>query len=168
MSKLVVYAEAFPTVYFEANVPFPSSIVALHGLSGHAWNSFSTPVSVDHQAKRTKDVNWLRDILPQLLETNTQQKIYPRVMTYGYNADVWMTKSVQEIDVPVNNLLSCLSTERDQVSQAMTSCIIPANLQKDPERPLFFVGHSLGGIVLQQVCTAGTHLLMGVSTSTLG
>ena len=40
-------------------------------------------------------------------------------MTYGYNADVWMTKSVQEIDVPVNNLLSYLATERSQVRQAM-------------------------------------------------
>ena len=83
-------------------------------------------------------------------------------MTYGYNADVWMTKSVQEIDVPVNNLLSYLATERCQVRHAMSSCTVPANLQKDPERPLFFVGHSLGGIVIQQVCTAGIQLRMGV------
>ena len=76
-------------------------------------------------------------------------------MTYGYNADVWMTKSVQEIDVPVNNLLSYLVTERSQVRRAMSNCTVLANLQKDPERPLFFVGHSLGGIVIQQVCPAG-------------
>ena len=88
-------------------------------------------------------------------------------MTYGYNADVWMTKSVSEIDVPVDNLLSYLVTERSQVRQAMSSCTVPANLQKDPERPLFFVGHSLGGIVIQQVCTAGTQLRMGTSMSIL-
>ncbi|KAL8791321.1 MAG: hypothetical protein Q9195_005940 [Heterodermia aff. obscurata] len=129
-------------------------IVALHGLTGHAWNSFSTSASVNQDAKRTKDVNWLRDILPRLLRTNTQQKIHPRVMTYGYNADVWMTKSVQEIEVPVNNLLSYLATERSQVRQFKSSCTIPANLQKDPERPLFFVGHSLGGIVIQQAIAA--------------
>ena len=154
-------------MYLEANAPLPSSIVALHGLTGHAWNSFSTPASVNQDAKRTKDINWLRDNLPRLLQTNTQQKIYPRVMTYGYNADVWMTKSVQEIDVPVNNLLSYLATERSQVRQSMSTCAVPANLLKDPERPLFFVGHSLGGIVIQQVCTAGTQLLMGASSSTL-
>lgn len=123
--------------------------------------------SVNQDAKRTKDVNWLRDILPRLLQNNTQQKIYPRVMTYGYNADVWMTKSVQEIDVPVDNLLSYLATERSQVREAMSSYTVPANLRKDPERPLFFVGHSLGGIVIQQVRTIDPLLLSGESMSTL-
>lgn len=77
------------------------------------------PVSVNQDAKRNKDINWLRDILPRLLQTNSQQKIYPRVMTYGYNADVWMTRSVQEIDVPVENMLSHLATERSQVRLAL-------------------------------------------------
>lgn len=55
--------------------------------------------------------------MPRLLEQNQQQQIYPRVMTYGYNADVWMTKSAAEIDVPVDNLLSYLATEREQVAR---------------------------------------------------
>lgn len=91
------------------------SIVALHGLGGHAWNSFTTSTIVNHNAGRTKETNWLRDIMPRLLEQNQQQHIYPRVMTYGYNADVWMTKSATEIDVPVDNLLSYLATERENV-----------------------------------------------------
>ena len=123
--------------------------------------------SVNQDAKRTKDVNWLRDILPRLLQNNTQQKIYPRVMTYGYNADVWMTKSVSEIDVPVDNLLSYLATERSQVRETTSTYIVPANLRKDPERPLFFVGHSLGGIVIQQVRTIDTLLPSSESMSTL-
>lgn len=107
----------------EANARIVGSIVALHGLTGHAWNSFTTSASVNQDAGRTKEINWLRDILPRLLENNTQQKIYPRVMTYGYNADVWMTKSVQEIDVPVDNLLSYLATERNEVRAASNDAL---------------------------------------------
>lgn len=70
---------------------------------------------VDADAGRKKETNWLRDILPRLLEQNQQQAIYPRVMTYGYDADVWMTRTVAELDVPVDNLLSYLYAERDDV-----------------------------------------------------
>ena len=79
-----------------------------------------------------------------------------------------MTKSVQEIDVPVDNLLSYLATERIQVRKAIGSHTGLANLLKDPERPLFFVGHSLGGIVVQQVRTIGSLLRGCESASTLG
>lgn len=70
---------------------------------------------VDADAGRKRETNWLRDILPRLLEQNQQQAIYPRVMTYGYDADVWMTRTVSELDVPVHNLLSYLYGERDDV-----------------------------------------------------
>lgn len=70
---------------------------------------------VDADAGRTKETNWLRDILPRLLEQNQQQAIYPRVMTYGYDADVWMTRTVADLDVPVANLLTYLETERINV-----------------------------------------------------
>lgn len=55
-------------------------------------------------------------------------------MVFGYNADVWMTNSVADINVPINNLLTYLESERSN----------------DPRRPLFFIGHSLGGIVVKQ------------------
>ena len=71
---------------------------------------------VDQDAGRTKETNWLRDILPRLLEQDRQQAIYPRVMTYGYDADVWMTRTVADLDVPVTNLLTYLDTERIEVS----------------------------------------------------
>lgn len=70
---------------------------------------------VDAGAGRTKETNWLRDILPRLLEQNQQQAIYPRVMTYGYDADVWMTRTVADLDVPVSNLLTYLEAERIEV-----------------------------------------------------
>lgn len=77
---------------------------------------------VDADAGRTKETNWLRDILPRLLEQNQQQAIYPRVMTYGYDADVWMTRTVADLEVPVANLLTYLDTERIDVC---SSQIIP-------------------------------------------
>ena len=43
------------------------------------------------------------------------QKIYPRVMSFGYKADVWMTKSVADISVPVKSILHNLDVERKQV-----------------------------------------------------
>ncbi|KAM0806121.1 hypothetical protein BDR22DRAFT_796796, partial [Usnea florida] len=107
-------------------------IVALHGLSGHAWNTFSTSETIDTTAHRTRDFNWLRDRLPMLLE---HQKIHARVMSFGYNADVWMTKSIADISIPVSRMLHHLDVER----------------QQDPQRPLFFIGHSLGGIVIKEV-----------------
>lgn len=70
---------------------------------------------VDADAGRTKETNWLRDILPHLLEQDRHQAIYPRVMTYGYDADVWMTRTVADLDAPVANLLTYLDTERIDV-----------------------------------------------------
>ena len=43
------------------------------------------------------------------------QEIYPRVMSFGYNADVWMTNPVADISVPVKSILRCLDVERKQV-----------------------------------------------------
>lgn len=109
---------------------------------------------VDPDAGRTKETNWLRDILPRLLEQDRQQAIYPRVMTYGYNADVWMTKTVADLDAPVANLLNYLAMERHDVSslRITTESSLLLTPSKDPGRPLFFIGHSLGGIVIKQVC----------------
>jgi hypothetical protein len=57
------------------------SIVALHGLNGHAFKTF-----------RSKDagVMWLRDLLP---------KDFPhsRIMIYGYNANVFTNTSTAKI-----------------------------------------------------------------------
>lgn len=75
---------------------------------------------VDKRADRTRENNWLRDNLPGLLEQQDQQKIYSRVMSFGYNADVWMTKSTGDLEDPVKNLLHYLELERKQVYQIST------------------------------------------------
>lgn len=104
------------------------SVVALHGLTGHAWNTFTTSEVVDKHANRTKENNWLQDSLPELLKQNHPQRIYSRVMSFGYNADVWMTKSVADLDDPVKNLLHYLELERRQVNRTVTWISIMLNV----------------------------------------
>ena len=96
------------------------SVVALHGLAGHAWNTFTTSELVDKQASRRRENNWLRDSLPGLLEQHHQQKIYSRVMSFIYDAGVWMTESVLDLDVPVRDLLHSLEVERREVHLTYT------------------------------------------------
>lgn len=98
-----------------ADVQLHPSVVALHGLTGHAWNTFTTSELADKHTHQTREHNWLQDSLPRLLEQHYQQKIYSRVMSFGYNADVWMTKSIADLDVPVRNLIHYLDIERREV-----------------------------------------------------
>ena len=91
-----------------------SSIVALHGLNGHAWSSFTTSEPFNLDTGNTQDINWLRDFLPDLLGGNSS--IHYRIMTFGYNADVWMSKSVADIHTYVKNFLKYLDVERVDVS----------------------------------------------------
>lgn len=94
---------------------------------------------VDADAGRTKETNWLRDILPRLLEQNRQQAIYPRVMTYGYDADVWMTRTVADLDAPVSNLLHYLDAERiDVCSLQITTYKITSYLHYERIRDALF------------------------------
>lgn len=56
-------------------------------------------------------------------------------MTFGYNANIWINATVDGLQAPVNALINHLKLMRNS----------------DPMRPLLFVGHSLGGIVIKQV-----------------
>lgn len=72
---------------------------------------------------------WLRDFLPTKIAD-------ARIMTFGYNADVVNSLSTLDVRGHANKLLSRLRNRRD-----------------DPPvdgRPIVFVCHSLGGIVVKQ------------------
>jgi len=78
----------------------------------------------------TKDgVLWPRDLLPQTIPNI-------RVMTFGYNADLVMNTSTYGIRDHATKLLSSLRDKREE--------------QNELERPLIFVCHSMGGIVVKQ------------------
>jgi protein SERAC1 len=100
----------------------------VHGLGG---DSFST---------WTKDgVNWLSDLLPLKAADGAFQNA--RIMTYGYDARVFIrpfaAKTTGRTFTFAEALLGDLSDMRSS--------------QEEKVRPLIFMGHSLGGIVIKSV-----------------
>jgi len=97
-------------------------IVAIHGLDGHIEQSWTAD----------NGILWLRDLLPE-------QVPQARILTYGYDAytrgrDQLADESVHDL---AKDLVSSLATER--------------RISDTERRPIIFVAHSLGGIVLKSV-----------------
>ncbi|KAI9795448.1 MAG: hypothetical protein M1835_005782 [Candelina submexicana] len=105
-----------------------ADFVVVHGLNGHPWTSFVSPTSVENG---TEEYKWLRDTLPEYLE---ERSIYPRTMTYGWNANVWVDPADQKTSEAAMSLVQHIDSERPL----------------DSNGPLFFIGHSLWGIVIKQ------------------
>ena len=102
-----------------------SSIVAVHGLNGNAIKTWSKG-----------DICWLSD--PKLLP-----KYIPnaRILAYGYNASVFGVKgrvtSSDGIMQHAQTLIAQLAADRE--------------LEGTSERPIIFLCHSLGGIIVKRV-----------------
>ncbi|KAI1735199.1 hypothetical protein F4680DRAFT_453107 [Xylaria scruposa] len=95
-------------------------IVAIHGLN---------PVNLEGQASSTwtaGDKLWLQDFLPE-----KAPRI--RVLLFGYNSNVAFSTATAGVREVAENLLNLLASQRD-----------------DPYRPLIFVCHSLGGLVVKR------------------
>lgn len=99
-------------------------IVAVHGLGGHFKETWT-----DNDSKQL----WLRDFLPSQLR---DVGIAARIMSYGYDSTTAFSKSVTDIEDQATMLLNALALER----------------QSPPEnkRPLIFIAHSLGGIIVKK------------------
>ena len=97
------------------------SIVAVHGLGGD-WEGTWT----DENGKL-----WLRDFLPFQLPN-------ARTMSYGYNSEAVFSKGVTDIGDEAAMLLDRLDGERQL-------------LQDEKTRPIIFICHSLGGIIVKKV-----------------
>ncbi|KAL9110389.1 MAG: hypothetical protein Q9227_005120 [Pyrenula ochraceoflavens] len=125
-------------------------IVLVHGLNGHPYNTWAT---------HKPEVYWPADLLPSILE---EQKI--RVLTYGYDANVTAFTdgtSKDKIHNHAEHLAGRLVANR--------------SLKKALERPIIFVCHSLGGLVVKRcliycrnVRHAHTERLRSVYVSTYG
>lgn len=95
-------------------------VVAITGLGGHAMGSF-----------RSTDGGflWLRDVLPKTLPE-------ARILTYGYDTALVKNKSKESIRDLAKVFLDALSDFRYET--------------QTQRRPLCFIGHSLGGVVLKE------------------
>lgn len=97
------------------------SIVAVHGLGGDSYSTWT----------HSNGKLWLRDLLPNDMNTT-------RIMTFGYDANVFTkARSARSLNF-AENLLSALKDERRHSAASK-------------RRPLFLIGHSLGGIVVKKV-----------------
>ncbi|KAK3317310.1 Alpha/Beta hydrolase protein [Cercophora scortea] len=97
-----------------------SNLVLVHGLNGdriQTWTHDRTGVC------------WPRDLLPAKLPLT-------RVLSFGFNADIYGNTSVEGIRGNARALLSRLIDERDDVDSY--------------DRPIVFVAHSLGGLIVKQ------------------
>lgn len=98
-------------------------IVAVHGLQGDAFKTW------EHE----NGSNWLKDFLPADVPL-------ARIMTFGYESSVAFSKSVAKIEDKSLQLLNNLGAKRD--GPDMTSV--------GSQRPIVFICHSLGGILVKK------------------
>ncbi|KAH7129102.1 hypothetical protein EDB81DRAFT_808724 [Dactylonectria macrodidyma] len=102
-------------------------IVAVHGLNprsknatDHAWDTWRTPPGPTGRL-------WLRDDLPQHV-------LGSRIFLYQYNATVIYGQDRDTFVGKASELLEALRVEREDVES----------------RPIIFLGHSMGGILIKQ------------------
>ena len=103
-----------------------ADVILVHGAYGHPINSFA-----NHLAERLTETSWVRDRLPKELENIG---IFPRVMTYGWNASAWYDPQSEVKSAP------------EDLAQALK-----AIHTKVPRRPLIFIGHGTGGLLIKQL-----------------
>jgi hypothetical protein len=117
-------------------------IVAIHGICGDPLKTWTHP----------NNTLWLRDLLPKAIAG-------ARVFSFGYDAEVALTKAKGKIEDFARSLLNHLEAKRsDEVqfsvleSQVYKYFVLAANMLKSLRfRPLIFICHSMGGIVLKKV-----------------
>lgn len=113
------------------------SIVAVHGL-----NIFNDK---DHGENTWRSPasgkSWLRDFLPSQIPT-------ARIFLYGYNANVAFSTSRDGVHEVASNLNSRLLIYREN----------------NPDRPLLFICHGLGGLVVKRVSHDVAELYPSFST----
>lgn len=110
-------------------------IVAVTGLGGHALGSFRSS---------SGSTAWLRDFMPNDLP-------WARAITYGYDTTLTGSVSIQSISDLAKSFLDALDVFRTNT-----------NTQR---RPLCFVCHSLGGIVVKEALRVSGHAREGEHSS---
>ncbi|TVY34388.1 Protein SERAC1, partial [Lachnellula subtilissima] len=101
----------------------PVDIIALHGINGDAYSTFTAPSSENL---------WLRDFLP---------RSFPgaRIYTFGYDARVFFSLATGDISTFANSLLE------DVWGVRIGRC--------EKRRPIIWIAHSMGGLVVKKALT---------------
>jgi len=112
----------------------------VHGLGGDSIESWTHPKS---------DAFWLKDFLPQQIPD-------ARIMTFGYNAAAAFGQSTSDVIDHAKSLLSSLVDKREEPEvflrqRSPHTARKELTIWQEAGRPLIFVAHSLGGIVVKQV-----------------
>ena len=97
-------------------------VVAVHGLMGDPFETW----------KHENGKMWLKDFLVEDMPS-------ARIMTFGYDSAVALSKSVGKIEDNALSLLNQLGVERSPPNPAFWN-----------KRPIAFVCHSLGGIIVKK------------------
>jgi alpha-beta hydrolase superfamily lysophospholipase len=99
-----------------------SSIVAVHGLNGHREKSWTAD----------NNILWLQDLLPKKVSQ-------ARIITYGYDSRTHSSEHLtrQTLYGHATNFVSRLSLYREET--------------ETERRPIIFIAHSLGGIIVKSV-----------------
>lgn len=96
----------------------------MHGLGGD-WERTWTG---------TARKNWLRDFLPKQLR---DEGVAARILSFGYDSRTAFTKAVINIGDVADMLLDGVEGRRES--------------KREKSRPVIFISHSLGGIVIKKV-----------------
>lgn len=100
-----------------------NSIIAVHGLNGHRDNTWTS-----------KGINWLQEFVPQVLPRS-------RVLVYGYDSRTHGSTPLSRSTL-------------NQIGADFLSELSLMRQDDDTERrPIIFLAHSLGGIVVKSVST---------------
>jgi hypothetical protein len=131
----------FTTLYEPGGNPPTVDIVFVHGLQGHPWRTWRYKGKLKRRttakgnqpwtSTESGRIYWPADLLP-----NDEPEV--RILTYGYDSRVtkWFRGATNQIDIQEHgvSLLNALDAERRDCRR----------------RPLLFVVHSLGGLVVKQ------------------
>ncbi|KAK5735516.1 hypothetical protein LTR17_008049 [Elasticomyces elasticus] len=117
-------------------------VVFVHGLTGDRERTWTDPSS---------SCFWPQELLPSDLPN-------ARIFTYGYDADVahfFSAASQSRIKDHANTLLGSLAHVRERSETvgwgSISICSLRLTTVLQSKRPLFFVAHSLGGLVVEDM-----------------
>jgi len=129
------------------------SIIAVQGLGASPYYTWVKEVPSATGSSAVREVMWLKDILPSHVKN-------ARIATFSYLSD-WYTYrrgvkiSLRELG---EQLLNALQQSRQNVriwiialDMRLVNEMIMLTEDQARRRPIIFIGHSMGGLVIKQV-----------------